>query len=76
MNQEKEVDKKAKLLRHIFKAKYVLNKLKYNACVRRNKRYSKVLAGEFKKNTLMKKIFRLFYNNYSEVVNKRNKKFE
>jgi hypothetical protein len=72
----KEIEKRANLLRHIFKAKYTVNKLKYQVCLRKNRKYSNTMAKEFKRNLLMKKIFGLLYSNYYEVKNRRNRKLE
>jgi hypothetical protein len=76
MMQEQEIGKKSKLLRHIFRAKYALHRLKYYTCIKRNYKYSKAILKEFRRNELLKKIFKLIQWNYNEVVNKRRKQYE
>ncbi len=68
--------KKGKLLRYVIKVKYTLNKLKMYACKMKSKKYDDRLVKEYNFNILKKKIFSLFYKNYSIKHLKRIKNIE
>lgn len=68
--QGKEITKKSKLLRYIFIAKKFINKAKKNLFIQRNEKYNIILAREFKRNQLQKRIFELlnsFYLKFKET---------
>lgn len=69
VNKSRELDKKSCLLKYIFISKNFLSKLKKTTLISNNKKYNTILANEFNRNFLLKKIFLVLSEYHQNFIN-------